>query len=159
MYEFFEIEPNVYEFNTKNGLIYSVYFIPAKDLYFKEEPNFTESIYIFGFDLITNTNQKLKYDPNISSTIIEILKTFFKLNNPAILFICDVNDNRQRQRKVAFNKWFKKYNESLNFIKLNKEFYIDNENQYYMSLIFNQTNPDRVKIQEVFFKITSSLDK
>ncbi len=65
-----------FQFNTEQGLLYSVYFVDYSSMFY-QFPHIASSIYSFNIDVIEgDANQSLN-DERIGSTIAEIFKLFF----------------------------------------------------------------------------------
>lgn len=148
-----------FEFQTDNKLIYSVYFQSAKEHFFTLAPDLPNEVYLFGFTIKTGNELSLKYDKRVEVTIIQILFTFFEVNTRAMLFVCDTKDQKQRHRKITFNKWFNKHNSKMLFEKKDISIIIDNDNQYYISLILHSLNPNKEKYLLAFSNLANELDK
>lgn len=134
---------NTYQFTTISDVTYIAYFV---------ELNMFESCKVYSFSFEPqNISLKLNHDPRISSTIIKIIFDFFSNNENALLFTCDKIDGKEKYRNELFNKWFKKYGESV-FDKFNK-----NANSLYISIITSRLNPLKSKLLEEFDEFTSYL--
>ena len=61
----------------------------------------------FSFFAYGSPNQKNKYDPRISTTIVSIIADFFSaFPTGALIVTYDSTDGKARNRKVAFRRWY-----------------------------------------------------
>lgn len=74
-----------------------------------------------------------------------------------VVFSCDTTDRKQAVRHRKFDDWFKQFNDD-SFIKLNEIIDdIENESQYFMSMILVNTNPLKDEIIEAFRELKEAL--
>lgn len=99
-----------FQFKTKQGLLYSVYFLDYSAM-FSEFPLIANNIYSFNIDITEGDADSAFTDERIGITIVEIFRLFFeKIQNVAV-YVCDSIDDRQFARKRKFDLWFWKYND------------------------------------------------
>jgi len=85
----------------------------------------------------TETPQKDEY---VMSTVIAILKEFFKNQYVSLVYICDTHDGRQAVRQRLFSSWFFRYPDHGQYDYSYKQLYVES-NDYYVSLICPVSNP------------------
>ena len=156
-FEYIGIDNNEYAFVTTNELIYNIAFVKA-DFYFPEHLSFKQNI----FELIIQLDESQKNiravrDPKLPLTIATIFLDFFKSNERVVVFSCDTTDRRQAVRNRKFDDWFKQFNNDT-FIKLNEVIDdIENETQYFMSMILVNTNPLKDEIIVAFKELKEAI--
>jgi hypothetical protein len=156
-FEHIGINNNEYAFVTSNELIYNIAFVKA-DFYFPEHLSFKQNV----FELIIQLDESQKNtrairDPKLPPTIAAIFLDFFYSNEHVVVFSCDTTDRKQAVRHRKFDDWFKQFNDD-SFIKLNEIIDdIENESQYFMSMILVNTNPLKDEIIEAFRELKEAL--
>jgi hypothetical protein len=156
-FELINADNNEYTFVTSNELIYNIAFVKA-DFYFPENSTFNQNV----FELIIQLDESQKNtravrDPKLPSTIAAIFLDFFYSNERVVVFSCDTTDRRQAVRHRKFDDWFKQFNDD-SFIKLNEVIDdIENESQYFMSMILVNTNPLKDEIIVAFKELKEAL--
>jgi len=95
---------------------YITYFTDSETALFKNV-QLDSLIVIFGFDTRPEVKSMSKinghvsrkfFDERIQATILLIIQKFFDANPHSILaIVCSTKDDRQRQRKIVFSKWYK----------------------------------------------------
>ncbi|MDZ7900233.1 MAG: DUF6169 family protein [Arcicella sp.] len=148
-----------YAFVTSSGMIYSVAFVKA-DYYFPKNESFKNDT----FELIIQLDESQKNtwagrDLNIPSTIAAIFKDFFKDHEKVVVFSCDTTDGKQGARNRKFDDWFKQFDDD-SLLKLNETIFdIENQSQYFMSMIFSKENPHKNEIVIAFKELTKTLSE
>ena len=100
-----------YYFKTGSDVFYSCYFTSASG-YFDAYPLIKDDIVTFGFRPTTFSKGFFmkKYDARIKQTIFQILMDVVRKHPEwSILVMYDTQDGRQRNRKIAFNRWYNEY--------------------------------------------------
>ena len=89
-----------YEFVTDHGVRYRLGFLPD---YIIQSAESYELI-------IANTNAKSSpRDAKVRDTVLIVIDAFFKVNNNALLYICETSDGKQSFRNRLFQSWFATY--------------------------------------------------
>jgi hypothetical protein len=152
-------DSNEYAFITSSGMIYSVAFVKA-DFYFPNNDSFKNDT----FELIIELDQTQKKtwasrDFNIPSTIASIFKDFFQQHEKVVVFSCDTTDGKQAARNRKFDDWFKQFNDD-SLLKLNETIFdVENQSQYFMSMILSKENPNKDEIMTAFKELTNTLSE
>ena len=156
-FEYIGTDNNEYAFVTTNELTYNIAFVKA-DFYFPERHSFKQNV----FELIIQLDESQKNiravrDLKLPLTIAAIFLDFFHSNERVVVFSCDTTDRRQAVRHRKFDDWFKQFNDDT-FIKLNEVIDdIENEVQYFMSMILVNTNPLKDEIIVAFKELKEAL--
>ncbi|MBQ1208857.1 MAG: hypothetical protein II276_03145 [Bacteroidales bacterium] len=74
---------------------------------------------------------------------------FFAENDSAILYICDVKDDKQSARDRLFAMWFNSYEGRFNYTLSRVSLRIE-ETDYYASLLICNSNPSYVEVLTAF---------
>lgn len=95
--------------STKNG-----YFIFRSDYCVRyavgfDESNLLRSDTSYLFSIINIDNVKSPNDWKVRDTVMCVIEEFFKVNNHALLYICETGDNKQAMRNRLFERWFSNY--------------------------------------------------
>ena len=148
-----------YAFITSSGMIYSVAFVKA-DFYFPNNDSFKNDT----FELVIQLDESQKNtwagrDFNIPSTIASIFKDFFQHHEKVVVFSCDTTDGKQAARNRKFDDWFGQFNDD-SLLKLNETIFdIENQFQYFMSMIISKENPHKEEIMAAFKELTKTLSE
>lgn len=133
-----------YVFLTENGFEYEVKIVEIGGIYFNNYPEIQSISYEFCFN--AKNTEKIKYDERVSLTIVDITKALLR-KGKIIMFVCDSIDKRQKSRHLLFQQWFKKYGNL--FAKHDIEL-TDDEQTYYLSLLFDPKQNNSVLIEKAF---------
>lgn len=118
-------------FTTRYGVNYEVGFTLDYSLGI-------EGVYQF---YISNINQvTAPRDEKVRETVIAVIEEFFRANEYAMLYVCDVSDGRQGVRNRMFHHWFEMYNHNGQYQLLSAEASFEGET-YYASLLIHRQNP------------------
>jgi hypothetical protein len=109
-YKLIEIDEYSYEFVTKKGIAYKVYFLDYS-VYFSDFPDISKNIYTFNLDLKLSNKQTNIQDERIAETIAEVFRLFFTKNTNTVIYVCDSLDEKHFIRKRKFDSWFWKFND------------------------------------------------
>ena len=117
-----------YSFVTKVGLRYKVYF---------HEADIIEGITMWWFGFETDEERATPYDNRVELTIVEVLKSFLKQNNDALVYVCSNINCQPEARFRLFNRWFTRYGSGF-------EKYDINNFDIYGGLICRSDFPDKI---------------
>ena len=126
-----------YEFDTKRGIKYHLYFIEASSYDFK-----VDEVYIFNIE--RDGDEPQPYDKRISQTIISLLDKFFENRKRAIVIVCDSSDGKEKKRNNLFKRWFDIYHR-VSLLKIDEHSETEDYN-IYASLFILKDNPNRDEI-------------
>lgn len=104
-----------YAFETKVGEFYFVKF-EKSDYYFNQDCEPCKMIYSLSFypqrEETHNEkgNRKIKKDPLVKNTIVEIIDRFIVRFDCPILYICDSSDQKEKCRLRLFHSWLAESN-------------------------------------------------
>jgi len=134
-----------YRFTTISGLTYIAYFT---EFFMMNEDQEEITTYSFGFTC-DRMEDIQRHDTRVKQTIIYIIQDFFD-NQPedVLLYMCMTDDGRARNRHIAFGRWFRDVNESLekhNFT------YRDDNSEFYSSILLKTTNPNKKRFIDAFY--------
>lgn len=123
--------PDSVRFSTTKGVYYEVGFTLDYSLGI-------EGVYQF---YIKNINHlTAPRDEKVRETVIAVIEEFFRANEYAMLYVCDVSDGRQGVRNRLFQHWFEMYNHNGQYQLLSAEASFEGET-YYASLLIHRQNP------------------
>ncbi len=136
---FYTLEPTEtgYSFCTDSHYRYQIYLVEFEGTLFG--PEIDSNTFIFGFQVIPNTNTKRKFDPKIAATIcLAVNEIFLRDESIVLIFACELGENNKkgRYRKITFCKWHNEYLKDV--IKHNR-----NTEDLYMSCMCHKNNPYR----------------
>lgn len=95
--------------------------------------------YQFG---ISNPKKKRSpRDVKVRETILAIVEEFFRVNEAALLYICETGDGMQRMRNRLFHFWFGIYGAREEYVFLPQTVTDDEGNENYAALIIRRDNP------------------
>ena len=150
-FEFIGEKNNSYTIVTTSNVVYEIKFKPSSYL---SKLNSIDDNLIFEFVievLHKPLNVALTLDKFLAPTICKIFQDFYSKNNEFItVYICDSSDGKQFVRKRKFDTWFEEFNDS-SFIKFDDVFIDKNEDEFPISFIVKQSNPNLSKIYNDFF--------
>lgn len=70
----------------------------------------------YQFFISTQDEGQFTPDEKIRDTVLVVLNEFFRLNEAAVLYVCDTSDGRQAVRSRLFKLWYEQYADKLQFI-------------------------------------------
>lgn len=117
---------------------------------------FSHDIFIVDKDgyylYVVDQDKPQSKDPLIGQTIIAIIEDFFNhVSESAVLYICDVNDQKQSFRARLFSSWFSTADANFKYT-LNTYHSQDNKGvDYYYGLILRKDNPEHDEIVQIFY--------
>lgn len=158
-------------FETKTDTGYRVYFYPGKDYFDNLSDGFIYKYsYFFGFTKVDpNEDKREAFDARVMNTIINIVNEFYDSDglDCILIFHCsgEWGADKKLKRAKRFDYWFdhaigkftfQKYNEEIvinEFTGENGDIVTDKE---YLSIIMENTNPNKEQILDEFQKIKHS---
>jgi len=157
-YRYQKESEDTYVFYTDNNLEYVVFFEKEIQSYFLyNQPGIAEKFFEFGFVPIniklSEVNQ-YPYDERIILTVVQILNDYFEQNQNAIIYNCLTSDGRQEIRARYFNNIFQKIRQN-DILKFNSIIDVENDVQYYQSLLIRKDNADLEELVEAFYSISN----
>ena len=139
-YKVEQADANIFLFETKQGIIYNVGFVP--DTSFMGEG-------LYQFFLINTSSAAPREDKNVFETVRVIIEEFFSQKEPVMLYICDTADKRQAYRDRLFRIWFNTYILNDAYTMYNEQMWLDNV-QYFSSIILRKDHPLHNKVISSF---------
>lgn len=118
-----------FSFVTKAGRHYDIGFIEDYSL---------EHDDCYQFFITTPERGGYAPDDDIRGTIVALIEEFFRLNDAAILYICDISDGHQAARNRLFRSWYERYSDKLLFECKTAEFEVDNIKYFATILVKKQ---------------------
>lgn len=104
---------------------------------------------VYQFFIENADNHKNTLSSKVYQTIIAIIEEFFKVNDSAILYICDTSDGKQSARDRLFSMWFNSYEGHFNYTLSRVSIQIDGID-YYASLLISNSNPAYAEVLSAF---------
>jgi len=144
-----------YRFTTDGAITYKAYFSDAS-LMFEEFPEFANCIYTFNLDVAEGRVTEKAVDVRIAMTVNAIFREFFINKQNAVIYICDISDDRETVRKRKFDLWFWKFNDGT----LLKEdgLAVISDNLVYNSLIIHKENTYLEAIVREFHSLNEKIN-
>ena len=146
LYEYEEIVELNYEFVSRNGIRYHLYFTPMDVLY-------PDMVNTYSFNIEREGTAPHSIDRRIAATVIDILTRFFEKVENAMIMVCDNTDGKQEKRRVLFNRWFDFYNDgtlSSRSAEVREGYY-----QLLVSIYFKNENPNKQQLVSSFNEMMS----
>lgn len=108
--------------------------------------------------IIGNANHKKSpRDHKLRRTVLAIVEEFFRVNQAAMLYICQTGDGKQSMRSRLFNYWFDAYEYNSRF-SIHTTSVVDEEGvENFAALILRNDNPNIVEIVNEFMEIAKVL--
>lgn len=129
-------------FQTSEGVHYLVGFF--HDIFVVDKDGY----YLY----LVDQDKPQSKDPLIAQTIIAIIEDFFNhVSESAVLYICDVNDQKQAYRARLFSSWFSSAEASQRYTLNTYHNQDDKGVDYYYGLILRRDNPDHDEIVQIFY--------
>jgi hypothetical protein len=66
-------------------------------------------IQVFDFEFFPYDPEpevKKPHDPRVSSTLLDAVRRFFENECNVLIYLCDANDGRPRERQALFSRWY-----------------------------------------------------
>ena len=139
-YKVEQVDDNIFLFETKQGIVYNVGFVP--DTSFMDEG-------LYQFFLINTSSKTLRADKDVFETVRVIIEEFFSQKEQVMLYICDTTDKRQAYRDRLFRIWFNTYILNDAYTMYNEQMRLDNI-QYFSSIILRKDHPLHNKVISSF---------
>lgn len=130
-YKVEQVGDNIFLFETKQGIVYNVGFVP--DTSFMDEG-------LYQFFLINTSHRTIRTDKDVFETVRVIIEEFFAQKEQVMLYICDTTDKRQAYRDRLFRIWFNTYILNNTYTMYNEQMTLDNI-QYFSSIILRKDHP------------------
>lgn len=122
---------NIFLFQTKHGIAYSVGFV--QDTSFMKEG-------LYQFFIINESGRTARQDIDLLDTVRVIIEEFFAQKENVMLYICDTADQRQESRDRLFRIWFHTYILNDAYTMYNELMTISNV-RYFSSIILRKDHP------------------
>lgn len=140
-------EKGYYKFTTELGVEYVAFF---SEYSIQDSHGNNHRVFSFGFERsgqYISSKFSYKYDYKIKSTIVFIIREFFKKHgNEALIYFCFQDDEYARHRSIAFSKW---HREGLSGeIEHHRKHGVYNNEDIYMGILMLKVNPLRELILE-----------
>jgi len=159
-YQYLQESEGYFQFTANNNVEYLVYFEKQiQELFKSSYPNFSYYFFEFGFVPVDKTIEEIKNypkDERIITTVVQILKEYFEHNQNAIIYNCLANDGKQGVRSRYFDTIFQKVRQN-EILKFNSFIGLENDVQYFQSLLIRKDNPDLEYLVEAFYSIVNIL--
>ena len=139
-YKVEQADDNIFLFETKQGIVYNVGFVP--DTSFMDEG-------LYQFFLINTSRRAVHADKDVFETVRVIIEEFFAQREPVMLYICDTTDKRQASRDRLFRIWFHTYILNDAYTMYNEQMTLDNV-RYFSSIILRKDHPLHNKVISSF---------
>ncbi|RYF70384.1 MAG: hypothetical protein EOO39_15820 [Cytophagaceae bacterium] len=148
-------EQNVYLFKTDKGIVYNVKFTPTPYL-FGEASLFASTTFELSMLVSQNLSGRLPvFDRLTARTLAAIFTDFYSRSADTItLYICASDDGRQILRQRLFHRWFDYFDRD-DYTRIDASVRDSDGNNYPMTLILKQANPDAPSIAAEFLRIVN----
>ncbi|MGN6510183.1 MAG: DUF6169 family protein [Chitinophaga sp.] len=140
-----------YQFVTDSGIAYQLYFT---EYYLKDGDGDDLIVQSFGFfpspEIKRGKGAVNKYDEKVKKTILAFITGYFEKNKEiGLLYICDQADGYARHRRIAFSRWHKEIDISIEKFDC-KESHA--KAGFYASLLVRSDNPRKAYYVEAFYR-------
>ncbi len=145
-YDYEEVLDLNYEFTSRDGVRYHLYFTPMDVLY-------PDMLNTYAFNIEREGTTPHSIDSRIAATVIDILRRFFDKVENAMIMVCDNTDGKQEKRRALFNRWFDFYNDgtlSSRSAEVREGFY-----ELLVSIYFKNENPNKHQLVKAFNELMS----
>lgn len=136
-----------FSFETEAGRHYSIGFI--EDYTFERDD-------CYQFFMVTPNAGAYSSDDAIRETVVALIEEFFRLNDAAILYICDTSDGRQAARSRLFRSWYERYEDRLMFQCKTAEFEVDGI-WYFATILLKKQGIVSAEITQLFDNFISDV--
>ena len=141
-YNYAKVGEEYYTFVNKDGIEYSIYFLPM---------NGHDGVFVNTYALSIEPEDKRPHamDVQIVLTVIDILRVFFQKNENAMIMVCDNTDGKEAKRRKLFDRWYEQYADNT----ITKYDAAAHEGDYHLfaSIYFLRTNPNGPKLRDAFY--------
>lgn len=129
-----------FSFVTKAGRHYNIGFIEDYSLEHDD-----------CYQFFISTPEKGVYAPDgdIRGTIVALVEEFFRLNDAAVLYVCDTSDGHQAARSRLFRSWYERYSDKLLFECKTAEFEVDGTG-YFVTILLKKQGTVSAEIKQLF---------
>lgn len=108
---------------------------------------------VYQLFLMNKDGSKNTLSKEIYQTVVVIIEEFFKENDNAILYICDISDNRQTARDRLFSIWFNSYEKKEDFTLERTSVDFDGT-KYHAAMLISNSNPHYKEFLNAFNDFT-----
>jgi hypothetical protein len=135
-------------FSTHNGFEYKVTFFRDDHLF----AGLPVSRFSFSPSDTPAADRHI-FDPGVKETVFQILKNFLSRNHQVMVFICDNDDGRQKNRFRLFNTWFLKTNKAFEekFVVQPVE-YSQEGISFYAGMVLRSDHPSKEQYLNALYK-------
>lgn len=154
----FNTTSGIYQFTTKNSIIYNVAFVEDNTLNSISSSGFKfKNIYQIVIEKLTNELEP--FDFQVFLTINLIISDFFKNTKNALIYTCSDDNGKEIKRYKAFNRWYENSIHKEYIHKINNVIQFEETTSIiYSSLLYHHDNPDAQYILETFNEIQEVLN-
>lgn len=90
-------------------------------------------------------------DPRVAITIMDQIVELFQSNPSLVLnYTCDLADELERNRKIAFGTWYKTYLKPMGVERIE---YDNPSGRVHAAALYWHNHPDRAEVEEIFNEI------
>jgi Family of unknown function (DUF6169) len=146
----------IYNFTTKNNIIYDIVFIDAVS-YFSGTSLENQLKKVYSLTIFKKSTQREPLDIEVKNTIDCILQHFFMDIEKSLLYVCDTSDKKEYKRFIKFNKWHLESSYRENVSKIDESVIDQDGIIYYSTLIFHNQNPFRKSLVQAHFEFVDGL--
>lgn len=115
-----------------------------------DEDDIIETAESYVFSIINVNNVPSPRDMKMRDTVLLIVENFFKMNQAALLYICESEDGKQQMRGRLFEFWFSTYRLKDTFLLMPVSV-VDMEGvENFAALIIRKDNPKFVDVVSEF---------
>lgn len=132
---------HTYRFKTDYNVILAIAF---------DEDNMIESADSYVFSIINVNNMPSPRDVRMRDTVMLIIEHFFKVNQAALLYICESGDGKQQMRGRLFEFWFSTYRMKKDYLLMPVSIEDTEGQENFAALIIRKDNPKFVDIVSEF---------
>lgn len=132
---------HTYRFKTDYNVILAIAF---------DEDNMIESADSYVFSIINVNNMPSPRDVRMRDTVMLIIEHFFKVNQAALLYICESGDGKQQMRGRLFEFWFSTYRMKEDYLLMPVSIEDTEGQENFAALIIRKDNPKFVDIVSEF---------
>lgn len=103
----------------------------------------------YQFFIATSDKGVYVPDEKIRDTVMILIEEFFRLNDAAILYICDTSDGRQAIRNRLFRNWYNRHSDNLQYICKTAEFQVEGV-CYYATILLKKGTVSSIEFLRLF---------
>lgn len=132
---------HTYRFKTDYNVVLAIAF---------DEDDMIESADSYVFSVINVNNMPSPRDVRMRDTVMLIIEHFFKVNQAALLYICESGDGKQQMRGRLFEFWFSTYRMKEDYLLMPVSIEDMEGQENFAALIIRKDNPKFVDIVSEF---------